>query len=78
MRTQLIRVLPELQSQIIAADSGKPRIIIYLIGGKHLAAADHSLLNHKRVQTGSLGIYGSSETSRSGADYNKIIYMGHI
>lgn len=40
-RSQPVRMLPEFHSQVKAVDSRKAGVIIYLVGGQHLSAADH-------------------------------------
>ena len=40
---QTVRMLSELQSQIISADAWKSRVVVYLIGRQYLSAAYHGL-----------------------------------
>ena len=54
--SQLIRVFPELHSQIVSVDSRKSRIVIYLIRVEHLTAAGDLLFNDNGLQFRTFGI----------------------
>ena len=71
--SQAVCMLSELQSQIVAADSGKAGIIIYFIGSKHLSTAYHGFFQNQCVQPCSLRVYSCCQPCGAGADDDQIV-----
>ena len=67
---QLVCVSPKLHSHIKTIDSRQSEIIVHFIGIQNLSAAHGRLLQHHKLQSGTLRIDCRRQTCRTGTDNN--------
>ena len=75
--SELLRMLPELLSELKTADARQSRIVVHFQGIDNLTAADHLLFNHNQIQLCSLSVNRRRQSRGAGPNDNHIVNLTH-